>query len=478
MSPSRTSRHYRPVAALALLAGLAAVPPGASTQATPPARQSPPHAAYLQPVPGLTPEQQQTFRAGEKVFNNFWIAIPNDVISQWWDLSQPGPGGGGWGLGPTFVATSCVSCHVQAGRGRVPDTGAGPLFQQTLRLSIPGEGPHGGPNPDPHYGLQLQPFDIIKSKDQTRQPGEGEVHIDWVTSRFRFPDGDTVELRKPAIRIEKLNFGPLAPGLMTSLRNTQALVGLGYLEAVSEEDILALAELQKSQGLNGRPNYVRDDVNDRVVLGRFGWKANQPSLRQQIAGAFHSDIGITSTLYREQNCPAIQKDCHLEKNPEKPELSDELWGQVAFWAMALDAPAPADTSKPAVLRGEKLFHAAKCAQCHVPELATGAFPALPALANKRIRPYTDLLLHDMGPELADGRPDFRAGGSDWRTPPLWGIGRSKQVNGSTHFLHDGRARNLVEAILWHDGEAAVSREHFVKLSKKERAELIAFLEAL
>ena len=478
MSISRTVRHYRPLAALALLAGLAAVPPGASTQATPPARQSPPHAAYLQPVPGLTPEQQQTFRAGEKVFNNFWIAIPNDVISQWWDLSQPGPGGGGWGLGPTFLATSCVSCHVQAGRGRVPDTGAGPLFQQTLRLSIPGEGPHGGPNPDPHYGLQLQPFDIIKSKDQTRQPGEGEVHIDWVTRRFRFPDGDTVELRKPAIRIEKLNFGPLAPGLMTSLRNTQALVGLGYLEAVSEEDILALAELQKSQGLNGRPNYVRDDINDRVALGRFGWKANQPSLRQQIAGAFHSDIGITTTLYREQNCPAIQKDCHLEKNPEKPELSDELWGQVAFWATALDAPAPADTSKPAVLRGEKLFHAAKCAQCHVPELSTGAFPALPALANKRIRPYTDLLLHDMGPELADGRPDFRAGGSDWRTPPLWGIGRSKQVNGSTHFLHDGRARNLVEAILWHGGEATASREHFVKLSKKERAELIAFLEAL
>lgn len=478
MPTPRTFRHYRPVAALALLAGLAAVHQGASTQATPPARPAAPHAAYLQPVPGLTPEQQQTFRAGEKVFNNFWIAIPNDVISQWWDLSQPGPGGGGWGLGPTFLATSCVSCHVQAGRGRVPDTGAGPLFQQTLRLSIPGEGPQGGPNPDPHYGLQLQPFDIIKSKDQTRQTGEGEVHIDWVTRRFRFPDGETVELRKPAIRIEKLNFGPLASGLMTSLRNTQPLVGLGYLEAVSEADILALAELQKSQGLNGRPNYVRDDINDSVALGRFGWKANQPSLRQQIAGAFHSDIGITTTLYREQNCPAIQKDCHLEKNPEKPELSDELWGQVAFWATALDAPPPADTNKPAVLRGEKLFHAARCAQCHVPELSTGAFPALPALAHKRIRPYTDLLLHDMGPELADGRPDFRAGGSDWRTPPLWGIGRSKQVNGSTHFLHDGRARSLVEAILWHGGEATTSREHFVKLSKKERAELVAFLEAL
>jgi len=474
----RPSHLIRPIAAALLVAGLAAVHLRASTNTSPPARPAAPHTAYLQPVPGMTPDQQQTFRAGEKVFNNFWIAIPNEVISQWWDLSQPGPGGGGWGLGPTFLATSCVSCHVQAGRGRVPDTGAGPLFQQTLRLSIPGDGPHGGPNPDPHYGLQLEPFDIIKSKDQTRQPGEGEVHITWVTSQFRFPDGETVPLRKPVIRIEKLNFGPLAPGLMTSLRNTQALVGLGYLQAVSEEDILALAELQKSQGLNGRPNYVRDDMHDRIALGRFGWKANQPSLRQQIAGAFHNDIGITSSLYRAQNCPPVQKDCHLEKDPEKPELSDELWGQVAFWAMALDAPAPVDTANPAVQRGEKLFHAAKCAQCHVPELKTGAFPELPALANKRIRPYTDLLLHDMGPELADGRPDFRAGGSDWRTPPLWGIGRSKQVNGSTHFLHDGRARNLVEAILWHGGEATASREHFAKLSKQERQALIAFLEAL
>lgn len=474
----RPASIARTLAALAVLSGLAAIHLRASTQSTPPPREVPPHAAYLQPVSGLTPEQQQTFRAGEKVFNNFWIAIPNDVISQWWDLSQPGPGGGGWGLGPTFLATSCVSCHVQAGRGRLPEKGGGPLFQQTLRLSVPGADAHGGPLPDPHYGLQVQSFDIIKSKDQTRQAGEAEVHVDWTTRRVRLADGETVELRKPAIRIEKLNFGPLAQGVMTSLRNTQQIVGLGYLEAVSEEDILALAELQKSQGLNGRPNYVRDDINDRITLGRFGWKANQPSLKQQIAGAFHGDIGITSSLYREQNCPAVQKDCHLEKIPEKPELSDELWNQLAFWVRSLDAPAPVDTNNPAVLRGEKLFHAAKCAQCHVPELKTGAFPELPALANKRIRPYTDLLLHDMGPELADGRPDFRAGGSDWRTPPLWGIGRSKQVNGSTHFLHDGRARNLVEAILWHGGEAQASREHFAKMSKKERADLVAFLEAL
>ncbi len=466
------------LAALAVTAGLWSLHSGANTENTPAPRPVVPHAAYLQPLAELQPEQLQSFRAGEKVFNNFWIAVPNDVISQWWDLSQPGPGGGGWGLGPTFLATSCVQCHVQAGRGRTVDGSSGPLFQQTLRLSIPGDGPHGGPNPDPNYGLQLQSFDIINSKDQSRQAGEAELHVDWKTSRFRFADGETIELRKPVIRIEKLNFGPMAQGLMTSLRNTQAIYGLGYLEAVSEADILALADAQKAQGLNGRPNYVRDDINDRIGMGRFGWKANQPSLKQQIAGAYHGDIGITSSLYPQQNCPPVQKACHAEKDNGKPELSDEMWSQITFWVTALEVPPPRDMNNPAVQRGEKLFHGAKCAQCHVPELKTSAFPALPQLGNKRIRPYTDLLLHDMGPDLADGRPDFKAGASDWRTPPLWGIGLSKQVNGSTNFLHDGRARNLQEAIVWHGGEASASRDAFAKLTKQERADLIAFLQAL
>ncbi len=479
--PSRDMKQTsiaKTLAALCAAAGLWSLHQAASTENTPAAKSVPAHASYLQPVADMQPEQQQQFRAGEKVFNNFWIAIPNADISKWWDLSQPGPGGGGWGLGPTFLATSCVQCHVQAGRGRVPEGSSGPLLQQTLRLSIPGEGPHGGPNPDPNYGVQIQSFDIIESKDQKRQTGEAEVHVDWKTSQFRFADGETIELRKPVIRVEKLNFGPLATGLMTSLRNTQAIYGLGYLEAVSEADILALADTQKAQGLNGRPNYVRDDVNDKTSLGRFGWKANQPSLKQQIAGAYHGDIGITSPLYPEQNCPPIQKACQQEKLTEKTELSEELWGQIAFWVSALDVPPPRDAGNPAVLHGEKLFAAARCTQCHVPELKTRAYPALPQLGNKRIRPYTDLLLHDMGPELADGRPDFKAGASDWRTSPLWGIGLSKQVNGSTNFLHDGRARNLTEAIVWHGGEATASRDAFAKLSKKERADLIAFLQAL
>ena len=174
----------------------------------------------------------------------------------------------------------------------------------------------------------------------------------------------------------------------------------------------------------------------------------------------------------------MQKECHTEIFSGKPELRQELWEQITFWALSLDAPAQRDRDKPAVKRGEKLFNQAKCSQCHIPELKTGKFDALPALADRTIRPYTDLLLHDMGPGLADGRPDFKATGTDWRTAPLWGIGLSKQVNGSANFLHDGRARNVLEAIVWHGGEATMSRDIFAKFSKRERADLIAFVQSL
>ncbi len=466
--------------AFSLLLSLGALHVSGVTEPLPAsAEKIPTHASYLQPLPNLTPEQRQKFRDGEKVFNTFWIAVPNDVMSQWWNLSEPGPGGAEWGLGPTFTATSCVACHIQAGRGHAMESSGGKsVFQQSLRLSIPGTDTHGGPMPDPNYGLHVQPFDTINSKDADRRAGEAEVHVDWKPASFKMADGEVVELRKPSIRLENLNFGPLAEGVMMSLRNTQAIFGLGYLEAVSEADILALAKLQKAQGLNGRPNYVRDDINDKTSIGRFGWKANQPSLQQQIAGAFLGDIGVSSPLYPEQNCPPAQKDCQDQRHHTKPDLRPELWERITFWVTALNAPAQRNRDEPAVQRGEKLFATLKCAQCHVPELKTGGFDRLPQLANQTIRPYTDLLLHDMGPELADGRPDYQAGGSDWRTTPLWGIGLSKHVNGSSNFLHDGRARNLLEAIVWHGGEAQASRDLFAKLSRKERDDVLAFLQSL
>lgn len=424
----------------------------------------PPEAVYMQPVPGLTHSQLQKFKAGEKQFKAPWVVFP--LL------------GGEWGLGPTFLANSCVGCHVQAGRGRTFDQPDAIVFHQMLRLSLPGEGADGGPVPHPNYGDQLQVFGVNVGLKENLKPGEAELYVDWLPEPVTLPDGTLVELRKPAFRIEKPNFGPIDASVLTSLRNTQVVFGVGYLEAVAEEDILALAALQRTQGLNGRPNYVRDDIHQRTALGRFGWKANQPSVRQQIAAAFHGDMGVTSSLYIEENCPPVQTACRAMPPGNRPELLDYSWDELNFWSVALDAPAARDQDNPQIIRGREAFEKARCAQCHVPEMRTGDYPLLPAISKKIFHAYTDLLLHDMGPGLADGRPDFKAGPQDWRTAPLWGIGLSAQVNGSTHLLHDGRARNVLEAILWHGGEAQASRDLFAGLSKEERDDLIAFVNSL
>jgi CxxC motif-containing protein (DUF1111 family) len=292
-------------------------------------------------------------------------------------------------------------------------------------------------------------------------------------------DGETVELRKPKLRWAKLWFGPLGEDTMISLRLAQPVFGLGLLEAVPEQTILDLAQRQNAQGLNGRPNYVRDDIHDRTALGRFGWKANQPSIKQQIAAAFAGDLGVTSSLYLAMNCPGPQVDCAAQPPGNQPELIDNDWEELEFWTQALAVPARRNVTDPQFRRGEQLFTEAKCALCHVPELKTAEkFPTLPQLANQTFRAYTDLLLHDMGEALADGRPDFKAGPRDWRTPPLWGQGLSKTTSSSTAMLHDGRARNSTEAILWHGGEAAASRDAFKAMPKADREALLMFLESI
>lgn len=447
-----------------------------AAEAVPGARPVDANAVYMQPITGLDEAQLKQFRAGEKLFRTSWIVFPLLAIPNW-EYVRP-PSMIAWGLGPTFIANACMACHVQAGHGKTVEQKGSPISQQLVRISIPGTGPHGEPLPHPHYGHQLQPFDVITPDKVHVKEGEANVMVDWIPHIVTLPDGSQIELRKPSIRIEQPAFGPLGDNILTSLRNSRAVFGLGYLEAVSEEDILAMAKLQTTQGLNGRPNYVRDDVNDKTTLGRFGWKANQPSVRQQIAAAFHGDMGITSPLYLKQDCPPVQKHCQAMPPGDKAELRAYELDEITLWAMALDAPLARDRDKETVRRGEQLFHQARCAQCHVPELKTGHFPSLPALSNRRFQAYTDLLLHDMGEGLADGRPDFRAGPRDWRTPPLWGIGLSKQVNGSTNLLHDGRARNVLEAILWHGGEAQKSRDAFAGMSEAEREAVVAFVNAL
>jgi CxxC motif-containing protein (DUF1111 family) len=421
-------------------------------------------------VPGLERRETSAFHRGRKHFDKIWAAVTSLDFE--------------WGLGPTFIAKSCAECHVNGGRGQPPQSTDAQLVSMLVRVSVPGEGAHGGPRPHPHYGDQLQnaglhgPFPDF-AYHTAPVPPEAALYLGWEERSVVFPDGEAVTLRTPRLRIEDLAYGPLGEGTMTSLRNAQPLHGLGLLEAVPEQTLLAIAERQRARGVNGRPNYVRDDVNGRTTLGRFGWKANQPSLRQQIAAAGLADMGLTTRMYREQNCPPVQHLCTIQTPGNDPELVVTDLDELELWSRALAVPAQRDVDDPQVRRGARAFVQAGCDVCHVPALRTAPdYPAFPRAANQLIHAYTDLLLHDMGEALADGRPDFRAGPRDWRTAPLWGLGLSETVNGSHALLHDGRARNVTEAILWHGGEAQAAREAYRALSKADRDALMKFVNSI
>jgi CxxC motif-containing protein (DUF1111 family) len=426
--------------------------------------------AYSEPATVLDYKQRKAFDMGRGHFHRRWVVFAGV--------------NGDWGLGPTFIADRCSTCHANAGRGTPPADAAQQLRSMIVRLSLPGADQQDAPRADPHYGDQFQNDSLQgRTADDAYSsepvPPEADLYLDWKLRTVVLADGETVELREPRLRIENLRFGPLGAGAMTSVRNAQALIGLGLLEAVPEEALLAIARRQIAEGVRGRPNRVWDAVNRHPALGRFGWKANQPSLKQQIAAAAIGDMGVTSELFPEQNCPPVQALC-LDETPGAPrELIDSDWFELEFWLQGLAVPARRSVTDPRFARGAALFVEAKCAVCHVPELRTAAkVPHLPQLANQIIRPYTDLLLHDMGEDLSDGRPDFQAGPRDWRTAPLWGLGLSKAVNGSMALLHDGRARSVVEAILWHGGEAEPSRERFRTMSATDRAALVLYVESI
>ena len=415
--------------------------------------------AYSLPAPGLDAAQLEVFANGKQEFHQHWVVLP--VI------------GGKWGRGPTSNGDECVGCHAGNGRGRVPDAADEPLVSAVVRLSLSGEGPHGGPLPHPGYGDQLQ-----EQGELGRVPAEGEATIEWQHHEEMLADGTRVPMRSPKASFRKLAFGPLGTEVLRSVRIAPPIIGAGLLDAVPESALRELAEQQKQHGFDGRPNYVWDAERQSLAIGRFGWKANQPSLRQQTAVAYLNDMGVTTNLFTDDNCPDVQIACRKRPGGTVPEQHRLAFEEILFYSRALGVPARRDLGDLSVIHGEQLFAQARCAVCHVPEMKTGAYPPFPRLANQVIRPYTDLLLHDMGEGLADGRPDFLAGPRDWRTAPLWGLGLSKTVNGNASLLHDGRARTLAEAVLWHGGEAEASREAFRQLPKADREALFAFLNSL
>ena len=373
------------------------------------------------------------------------------------------------GLGPIFNNVSCTSCHINDGRGR-PPVGAEAISSMLIRLSIPGTDTNGGPVPVPGYGLQLQQRSVYGKVP------EAQVNITYTEKPLAFSDGEIYTLRFPTYALVN-PYMPLPADFMLSPRIAPPVFGLGLLQAVAESDILARVDENDANGdgISGKANYVWNVEAGKKTLGRFGWKANNPTVLQQSAGAYNEDMGITSFLFPEENSwDQSQYDGLLDEY----EVSDSLLHSVEFYIRTLAVPARRAADDAQVRGGKKIFAAAKCDACHVPRLRTQTDVAFKEVSNQVIYPYTDLLLHDMGDDLADHRPDFDADGREWRTAPLWGIGLTRIVNGHQNFLHDGRARTLIEAIMWHGGEAETSREYVRSLSKSDRDALIRFIESL
>lgn len=408
----------------------------------------------------LTASESTDFGVGNSFFRQSWVSAPSSTTAR-------------DGLGPFYNAVSCSACHFKDGRGRPPafdgELGKGLL----LRFSTPGSDAFGGALADGIYGHQLQDNAILGSTIK------GQVGITYQNFTEILADGTTVELQKPVYHINNLGYGPLAANVMVSPRVASQMVGLGLLEAVPQSTWLGFADENDANGdgISGRANYVYDIESNSVKMGLFGWKANQPSIKQQIAAAFLNDMGITSALLPTEYAPT-GVDISGIPNGGSPEIPDVAFNRVVVYSQSLAVPMRRNYNDPKVLNGKKVFGDLNCIACHKPKMETGNTYSIAGLRNQVIRPYTDMLLHDMGQGLADGAADYLAAGNEWRTPPLWGIGLIETVNGHTRYLHDGRARNLTEAILWHGGEAQQAKEAFKALNPQDREDLLKFLNSL
>ena len=409
--------------------------------------------AFSHPAPNLTTGELALHNEGDEAFEAVFV---------------PGAAEENGGLGPVFDNVSCEACHAGDGRGRPPLSGES--FESLLfRASVRGRDEHGGPVGVPGFGLQLQ---LRAIPDFLPEVAAAVTYAESVSA---FADGSTYSLRVPRYAISS-PYAALPTDMRLSPRVAPMVFGLGLLEAVPDWKLQALADPYDSDfdGISGRLNIAWDEVQQRYAIGRFGWKAAVPTLRQQAAGAYNGDMGVTSSLFYAESCEEYRLGCERHD----VEVSDATLAAVTFYTQTLGVPARRDVDDFTVQRGEALFAAAGCGGCHIPTLRTGNLEGVPAVSQQTIHPYTDLLVHDMGPALADRRPDFGASGREWRTAPLWGIGLVETVNGHTNFMHDGRARSLLEAVLWHGGEAAAARDAVRRMPAAQRSALIRFLQSL
>jgi CxxC motif-containing protein (DUF1111 family) len=432
--------------------------------------------AFSHPSANLSFEEQGTFKLGNGLFRKLWVSSPSSTQAS-------------DGLGPLFNARACQSCHLKDGRGHPPEGNADAtsMFLRLARAAETAEEEAALAKktalnfPDPVYGGQLQDLAV---------PGlaaEGKMAIAYEDLPVTLGDGSVVSLRKPSYSVGKLALGPLHPETTLSPRVSPPMIGLGLVEQIHPADILAKADPddRDGDGISGKASIVRDGVSGEPALGRFGWKASAPSIRQQTAEAFAGDLGISTPDVPRHwgDCTEAETECRalpngVQERLGETEAPDPVLDLVTFYSQNLAVPARRDPGKPGVLAGKKIFYQLGCASCHTPKFVTRRDAPNKAQSFQLIWPYSDFLLHDMGEGLADGQGVGDATGSEWRTPPLWGIGLTEEVSGHTFFLHDGRARSLQEAILWHGGEAQAARDGFGALPKSDRDALIKFLESL
>jgi CxxC motif-containing protein (DUF1111 family) len=409
--------------------------------------------SFLRPAANLSSENQLFFYSGNSFFNQGWVEAPASTDSR-------------DGLGPLFNARSCSGCHFRDGKAEPPDNGAGPFVGLLFRISVPGPD---GPLPDEVYGSQFQ--------DQAMPGVAPEVipYVEWIEEEGSFEDGSSFSLISPSFAFEDLGYGPLPEDLMSSPRLAPHMVGLGLLEAIPEARLRELADPDDADGdgISGRIQFM--DHSD--LPGRFGWKAETVSVAEQVAGAFSGDMGLTTSMLEIDDCTEAQQECIDAVSGGVPEVEEQVFDRVVLYSQAIAVPVRRNADSGDVLRGKTLFNELECGKCHVASHVTGE-AAIPELEGQLIWPYTDMLLHDMGEGLADHRPVGGASGREWRTPPLWGLGLVDDVGGYARFLHDGRARSLEEAILWHGGEAEASKRAYEALPLKHRAYVLSFLEDL
>lgn len=424
--------------------------------------------AFSLPSNNMSFERRVDFSVGNSFFRNPWVTAPSSTAAR-------------DGLGPLFNTNGCQNCHIKDGRGHLPAENDHNVVSMLLRISVPARSKEDwerlyrfGALIEPVYGGQIQDFAV---------PGlepEAQLAIHYEYQQVELAGGETAELRKPVVKLESPGYGPIREDLQMSLRMAPPMIGLGLLEAIPETTLRKFADEddRDDDGISGRLNQVWSEENQDFAVGRFGWKAEQPTLKQQNAAAFAGDLGITSTLFPQDDCTPAQEPCLKAPNGGSPELSDRILDLVTFYSRNLAVPVRRNVDDPQVKQGANLFAQSGCEGCHKTNITTATLPDQPEQSAQLIHPYTDLLLHDMGEGLSDGRPVFKASGREWRTPPLWGIGLTEVVSGSQHYLHDGRARTLLEAILWHDGEARASRDKVRNMTPAERQALLAFLRSL